>query len=27
MCPWCIADGSAAEKWNGSFHDARVAHI
>ncbi|EOF4702975.1 MAG: PF03691 family colicin E2 tolerance protein CbrC [Klebsiella huaxiensis] len=21
LCPWCIADGSAAEKFNGSFQD------
>src|SRR5262249_42871738 len=21
ICPWCIADGSAAEKWAGSFND------
>ncbi|MBE0344458.1 hypothetical protein E4V51_33215, partial [Paenibacillus sp. 28ISP30-2] len=28
ICPWFIADGSAAEKWNGSFHDAACcAHL
>lgn len=21
ICPWCIADGSAAEKYNGEFND------
>jgi uncharacterized protein CbrC (UPF0167 family) len=21
MCPWCIADGSVAERWNGSFNE------
>lgn len=21
LCPWCVADGSAAEKYNGTFHD------
>lgn len=21
VCPWCIADGSAAAKWSASFHD------
>ncbi|MGE6629738.1 CbrC family protein [Bacillus sp. NPDC077027] len=22
LCPWCIADGSAAKKYNGEFQDA-----
>ena len=21
ICPWCIADGSAARRYDGSFHD------
>lgn len=24
ICPWCIADGSAAKKYDGSFQDART---
>ncbi len=22
ICPWCIADGSAAEKYDGKFNDS-----
>jgi uncharacterized protein CbrC (UPF0167 family) len=22
ICPWCIKDGSAANKYNGTFHDS-----
>lgn len=22
LCPWCIADGAAANKWNGMFSDS-----
>jgi len=22
VCPWCIADGSAAEKWSATFNDS-----
>jgi len=25
ICPWCIADGTAAEKWNGSFNETAEA--
>lgn len=24
ICPWCIADGSAAARYDGSFHDVYV---
>lgn len=24
VCPWCIADGSAAEKWSATFNDLRL---
>ncbi len=23
ICPWCIKDGSAAKKYNGTFHDSQ----
>jgi len=24
LCPWCIADGSAANQYNGAFSDTRA---
>ena len=28
LCPWCIADGSAAAKFNGEFQDcASIDHV